>query len=95
VVSIVPGANPTVGQSYAFTCTVSSQGGLTGTPTVQWRGPYSDPITTGGDFSVSSTPTYTLGINPLRQFYDGQYTCQATIGNTTLSASATLTVEGD
>ena len=63
-------------------------------PTVQWMGP-GGPITGGGDFTVSSTPPYTLSINPLRQYYDGQYTCQATIGNTTGSTSAALTVEGD
>jgi len=55
----------------------------------------SDPITTGGSFTVSSTPPYTLTINPLRQSRDGQYTCQATVGNTTGSLSATLTVAGD
>jgi len=95
-VSITPGANPTAGQSYTFTCTVTPQGGLIGTPTVQWIGPgSSDPITTGGDLTVSSTPPYTLTINPLRQSQDGQYTCQATIGNTTGSSSVTLTVAGD
>ena len=94
-VSVTTGANPTVRQSYTFTCTVTPQGELTGTPTVQWRGPGGDPITTGGDFTVSSTPPYTLTINPLLQSHDGQYTCQATIGTTTGSSSATLTVEGD
>ena len=93
-VSITPGANPTAGQSYTFTCTVT-QGELTGTPTVQWMGPgSSDPITTGGDFTVSSTPPYTLTINPLRQSHNGQYTCQATTGDSTGSSSATLTVQG-
>ena len=38
-VSITPGANPTAGQSYTFTCTVFFQGVLTGLPTVQWRVP--------------------------------------------------------
>ena len=95
-VSITTGANPTAGQSYTFTCTVTPQGGLTGTPTVQWRGPLSlNPITTGGDFTVSSTPPYTLTIDPLQQSHDGQYTCQVTVGNATGSSSATLTVAGD
>ena len=95
-VAITPGANPTAGQSYTFTCTVTPQGGLTGTPTVQWVGPGSSAtITTGGDFTVSSTPTYTLTINPLRQSHDGQYTCQATIESTTGSTTTTLTVQGD
>ena len=95
-VSITTGANPTAGQSYTFTCTITPQGGLTGTPTVQWRGPGSSvPITTSQDFTVSSTPPYTLTINPLQQSHNGQYTCQATIGNTTGSSSATLTVAGD
>jgi len=91
-----PGITPTAGQSYTFTCTVTPQGGLTGTPTVQWRGPgSSDPITTGADITVSSAPPYTLTINPLRQSHDGQYTCQATLGSTTGSSSAELTVAGD
>ena len=95
-VSITTGANPTAGESYIFTCTVTPQEGFTGTPTVQWRGPgSSDPITSGGDFVVSSAPLYSLTINPLRQYHDGQYTCQATIGNTTGSSSVTLTVAGD
>jgi len=95
-VSITPEANPTAGQSYTFTCTATPQGGLTGTPTVQWIGSgSSDPITAGGDFTVSSTPPYTLTINTLHQSHDGQYTCRATIGNTTGSSSATLTVAGD
>ena len=95
-VSITPGAHPTAGQSYTFICTVTPQGGLTGTPTVQWsRLGIFDPITTGGSFTVSSTSPYTLTINPLQQSHDGQYTCQATIGTTTGSSSATLTVAGD
>ena len=93
-VSITRGANPKAGQSYTFTCTATPSEGLTEIPTVQWMGP-GGPITGGGDFTVSSTPPYTLSINPLRQYYDGQYTCQATIGNTTGSTSAALTVEGD
>ena len=96
LVAITSGANPTAGQSYTFTCTVTPPEGLTGTPTVQWVGSgSSDPITTGGDFTVSSTSPYTLTINPLRQSHDGQYTCQATIGSTTGSTSTTLTVQGD
>jgi len=94
-VSITPGANPTAGQSYTLTCTVTPQGGLAGTPTVQWRGPSgSDHITTGGDFTVSSTPPYTLTINPLRQSHAGEYTCKATIGSTVGSSAAVLRVEG-
>jgi len=55
----------------------------------------SDPIATGGDFTVNTTPPYTLTINPLRQSQDGQYTCQATVGTFTATSSATLRVEGD
>ena len=95
-VAITPGANPTAGQPYTFTCTVTPPEGFTGTPTVQWVGPGSSaPITSIGEFTVSSTSPYTLTINTLRQSYDGQYTCQATIGSTTGSTSTTLTVQGD
>jgi len=95
-VSITPGANPTAGQSYTFTCTVTPSEGLTGPLTVQWRGPgSSDPITGGGDFTVNSASPYTLTIRPLRQSHNGQYTCQASIGDIAGSSSATLTVEGD
>ena len=96
LVAITSGANPTAGQPYTLTCTVAPPVGLTGTPTVQWVGPGSSAtITTGGDFTVRTTPPYTLTINPLRQSYDGEYTCQATIGSTTGSTSTTLTVQGD
>jgi len=97
-VSITPEANPTAGQSYTFICTVTPQGGHTGTPTVQWRGPGSYvPITTGGDITVSSTPPYTFTINPLRQSHAGEYTCKATstIGRTVGSSTAVLIVEGN
>ena len=95
-VSITPGANPTAGQSYTFTCAVTPQGRLTGTPTVKWRRlGSSDPITTGGDITVSSTPPYTLTINPLRQSHAGEYTCNASIGSNVSSSAAVLIVEGN
>ena len=84
--------NPILGQPYTLTCNVSA---ALGTPTVQWVGPGSStPITTAGDFTVSSASPYTLIINPLRQSHAGQYTCQATIGSDTGTASVTLDVAG-
>ena len=84
--------NPILGQPYTLTCNVSA---ALGTPTVQWVGPGSSaPIVTGGDFTVSSTPPYTLTINPLRQSHAGQYTCQATVGVDDGTASVTVDVAG-
>ena len=86
--SITAVGNPTLGQQYTLTCNVSVASGVTGTPTVQWMGPSSSaPIVTGGDFTVSSTSSYTLTINPLRPSHAGQYTCQATVGGDTGTAS--------
>ena len=84
LVSITAGGNPTIGQQYTLTCNVNVASGITGTPSVQWMGPV--PIT-GGDFTVSSTSSYTLTINPLRPSHAGQYTCQATVGGDTGTAS--------
>ena len=85
--SITAGENPTVGQQYTLTCNVSVESGL-GTPSVQWVGPgNSTPIVSGGNFTVSSTPPYTLTINPLHWSHAGQYICQATVGGDNGTAS--------
>ena len=95
MVSVTAGGNPTLGQRYTLTCDVSVASGVNGTPTVQWVGPGSStPITTGGDFTVSSTSPYTLTINPLRQSHAGQYTCQAVVGGDTGTDSAIVDIAG-
>ena len=95
LVSITAGGNPTLGQPYILTCNVTVASGVTGTPTVQWVGPGSSaPIVTGGDFTVSSTSSYTLTINPLRQSHAGQYTCRATVGGDTGTASVMVNIPG-
>ena len=87
-VSVTAGGNPTLGQSYTLTCNVSIASGVTGAPTVQWvRSGSSAPITTGGDFTVSSTSPYTLTISTLRQSHTGRYTCRATLAGETVTAS--------
>ena len=92
LVSITAGGNPTLGQQYTLTCNVNLASGVTGTPTVQWMGPV--PITTGGDFTVRNTSSYTLTINPLRQSHAGQYTCQATVAGDTGTASVMVDITG-
>ena len=95
LVSITIGGNPTLGQPYTLTCNFSVASEVTGTPSVQWMGPGSStPIVTGGDFTVSSTSPYTLTINPLRQSHAGQYTCQATVGGDTGTASVVVNIAG-
>ena len=95
LVSVTAGGNPTLGQPYTLTCIVSATSGVNGTPTVQWMGPGSSaPVVTGGDFTVSSTSSYTLTINPLRQSHAGQYTCQATVGGDTGTDSAIVDIAG-
>ena len=92
--SVSAGGNPTLGQQYTLTCNVSVTSG-SGTPTVQWMRPDSStPIANGGDFTVSSTSPYTLTINPLRQSHAGQYTCRATVGNDTGTASVIVDIQG-
>ena len=84
--------NPRLRQQYTLTCNVSTALGIA---IVQWVGPGSSaPIVTGGDFTVSSTSPYTLTINPLRQSHAGQYTCHATVGSDTGTASVTVDVAG-
>ena len=97
MVSVTAGGNPTLGQSYTLTCNVNVASGVTGTPTVLWmRSGSSTPITTGGDFTVTNTSTtsYILTINPLRQSHAGQYTCQATVGGDTGTGSAIVNIPG-
>ena len=94
--SITASGNPTLGQSYTLTCNVSVASGVTGTPTVQWVGPGSSaPFTTGGDFTVSSTSPYTLTISTLRQSHTGRYTCRATVGDDTVTASVIVDISGN
>ena len=94
LVSVSAGGNPTLGQPYTLTCNVTVTSG-SGTPTVEWVGPGSStPMATGGDFTVSSTSPYTLTINPLRQSHAGQYTCQATVGGDTGTASVIVDIPG-
>ena len=96
MVSVTAGGNPTLGQSYTLTCNVSVASGVTGTPTVQWVGPGSSAsITTGGDFTVNSTSPYTLTISTLRQSHTGRYTCQATVGDDTVTASVIVDISGN
>ena len=96
MVSVTAGGSPTLGQSYTLTCNVNVASGVNGTPTVQWMRPGSStPITTGEDFTVSSTTPYTLIINPLRQSHTGRYTCQATVGGDTGTAAVTVNIPGN
>ena len=97
MVSVTAGGNPTLGQSYTLTCNVNIASGVTGTPTVLWmRSGSSTPISTGGDFTVTNTSTtsYILTINPLRQSHAGQYICQATVGGDTVTGSAIVNIPG-
>ena len=95
LVSITAGGNPTLGQPYTLTCNVSVASGVAGTPTVQWVAPgQSAPIVTGEDFTVSSTPPYTLAIIPLRQSHAGQYTCRAAVGGDNGTASVMVDITG-
>ena len=96
-VSITSEGNPTLGQQYTLICDVSVSSGETGTPTVQWMRPgSSEPITNGGDFTVTSTSAtvYMLVIDPLRQFHAGQYTCVANVGGDTGTNSVIVNITG-
>ena len=88
------GAGPIAGESYTFICAVTfPMGEFNGT--LQWVRPDSStPINSMEGITVTRTPPYTLTINPLRQSHNGQYTCQATIGNITGSTSTMLQVGG-
>ena len=97
MVSVTAGGSPTLGQQYTLTCNVSVASGVTGTPAVQWVGPGSSaPIATGGEFTVTNTSTtsYILTINPLRQSHAGQYICQATVGGDTVTDSTIVNIPG-
>ena len=97
MVSVTAGGNPTLGQSYTLACNVNVASGVNGTPTVQWmRSGNSTPISNGGDFIVTNTSTtsYILTINPLRQSHAGRYTCQATVSGDTGTGSTIVNIPG-
>jgi len=95
LVSITNGKIPALGQQYNLTCNIALSNGIVGDPTVEWMWPNSsDVITTGGDFTISRTPSNTLTINPLRESHAGQYTCRASVGGVNGTASVTVNATG-
>ena len=92
------GATSTVGLSYNLTCTVTLKK-ITGTPTVKWLDPNNNPlhnssnITVGNTVAVNCTTyTTTLQFTTLLTSYDGQYSCQATLGAVNNTAAVNITV---
>ena len=95
LVFVTKGKIPVLGQQYSLTCNVTISNGIVGDPTVEWMWPNgSNVITTGGDFTISHTPSNTLTINPLRESHAGQYTCRASVGGVSGTASVTVNATG-
>ncbi len=80
-----------------MTCTVTTVG-LTGTPSITWKGPGGTVISTGSDFTVGgvtwSGPTYSrvLMFTSLKTTQAGVYTCSATLGSVTSMSTTPVSV---
>ena len=73
-----------------ITCTVTLS--ETGTPTISWSGPMScDPVILQG---VQTSHSDTCEFVRVRQSHAGEYTCEASIGSSTVTATVTVSVVG-
>ena len=85
------------GQSYNLTCTVTLEN-TADTPTVEWLGPNSNPLSNSSDITVERlrvnnfTYTTTLHFTTLRTSHGGQYSCQVTLGSVNNTAAMNITV---
>ena len=96
---ITSDAEPVAGQVYVLTCTASLQGENlhVDTPlTITWMGPRValDEVTIRNSSSTGGTHTSTLTFSPLKQVYDGNYTCTAMFEEFTGTMSTELAVKG-
>ena len=89
----------TAGQSYSLTCTTTLDG-ITGSPTIVWRGPNNIPVYNNSSATVEnmvvvndSAYERTLVFSILYTSHGGQYTCQATLDQVSAMARTELSVK--
>ena len=87
-----PSSPVMAGDTVILTCSVTLPPGVTGTPDFQWEGPGvtptpADPTTSGQVVSSDLT------ISEIATSQAGQYTCTATLDETSVSTFVTITVE--
>ena len=95
---------PIAGESYTLICTVTVTEGVPDTLTANWSGPgvgmdgvTAEPLSAQNTRENGSTFSFYLIFNPLRQSYDGNYTCTAeleTVSLTNTSLMSAVTVAG-
>ena len=89
---IISSGTATAGESYSLECTVTVTGS-NDQPTITWlMGPMDNMITSG---VVTNGSMSTLTFNSLAASHAGTYTCRATLGSATDSASRTITVQSE
>lgn len=82
----------TAGEAYVLECSVS---GMNESVTYQWMDKEGSPIINGGLISITnSTSASYLQFSPLSQSHRGNYTCNATVTETTESISFYVYVNG-
>ena len=93
-VSITPAA-PSVAasDSISFTCSATTTG--RGTPTFMWTGPMSRGPVPGQAMENGSILTDVFNLGRVGISNAGAYTCQVTLGTSSLSSTITLIVFGE
>ena len=97
-VAVTSSGSTTAGSTdYSITCTVTLTG-LTGTPTIEWMDPVAMVISTDTDFTLGpvtgSGTTYSreLMFKSLKTSLAGEYTCNASLGSQSETATTSVTV---
>ena len=87
------------GHSYNLTCNVILDD-TTGSPTIEWLGPNTNPLSNISDVTVDnmvmvndSAYERTLVFSSLHTSHGGQYACRATLGQASAMTSTVLRVQ--
>ena len=88
------------GHSYNLTCNVILDNTTTGSPTIEWLGPNTNPLSNISHVTVdnmvmlnNSTYERTLVFSSLHTSHGGQYACRATLGQVSATTSTVLRVQ--
>ena len=82
------------GDSVTLTCFVTLPDGVTGSPEFQWEGPGETPDPAAPSTSGQEV-TSQLTLSAIRTSQAGQYTCTASLGDSSKNNATSITVLGE